>query len=150
VTVKSATITGAGFTASGQTFPLTLNPGQSVSLDLQFDPTTSGNATGQLTIVTNSSSNSTAVVSLTGSSSAHKVALNWDAPTGNDPIAGYNVYRAVAAASSYQRLNSRPNTDTTFTDSSVQSGQSYDYMVRSVDLSGVESKPSNKTTVTIP
>ncbi len=150
VTVKSVAIAGTGFSISRQTFPVTLNPGQSLSLDLQFDPTAAGNATGQLTISSNASSNATAVISLTGTGIAHKVTLNWDAPSGNEAIAGYNIYRATASATSYQRLNSRPNAGTAFTDSSVQSGKSYNYMVKTVNSNGVESKPSNQTTVTIP
>ena len=39
VTVNSGTLTGAGFTMSGATFPVTLNPGQTVTLTVQFDPT---------------------------------------------------------------------------------------------------------------
>ena len=66
VTINSATLSGAGFTVSGATFPVTLNPGQSVTLNVQFDPTAAGAVTGQLTIQSNSSTNSTAVVSLSG------------------------------------------------------------------------------------
>jgi hypothetical protein len=35
-------------------------------------------------------------------------------------------------------------------DSNVQSGQSYDYIVKSVDSSGVESTSSNQAAATIP
>jgi hypothetical protein len=66
VTVNAATLTGAGFTVSGATFPLTLNPGQKITLSLQFDPTVAGVATGQLTITSNSSTASTAVINLSG------------------------------------------------------------------------------------
>ena len=47
---------------SGATFPVTLNPTQSVTLNVQFDPATAGAATGQVTIQSNSSTNGTAVV----------------------------------------------------------------------------------------
>ena len=70
VTINSATLSGAGFTASGATFPVSLNPGQSVTLNVQFDPTTVGAATGQLTIQSDSSTNSTAVVNLSGTGTA--------------------------------------------------------------------------------
>ena len=66
VTINSATLSGTGFTMSGATFPVTLNPTQSVTLNVQFDPATAAAATGQLTIQSNSSTNGTAVVSLTG------------------------------------------------------------------------------------
>ena len=39
VTINSAALTGTGFTLSGGTFPVTLNPTQSATLNVQFDPT---------------------------------------------------------------------------------------------------------------
>jgi len=136
---------------SSETFPMTLASGQSVTLDLQFEPTKAGDATGQLTITSNSSSNATTVVSLSGKGSSHKVKLNWDAPaSGSGSIEGYNIYRAPGGTTSYQRLNSNPETSTSYTDTSVQSGETYAYVVKTVDSSGTESSPSNKTTVTIP
>jgi len=41
-------------------------------------------------------------------------------------------------------------TDTSYADTTVQSGQAYDYIVKSVNSSGVESAASNKTSVQIP
>ena len=70
VTINSATLSGTGFTVSGATFPVTLNPTQSVTLNVRFDPTAAGAAAGQLTIQSNSSTNSTAVVSLSGTGTA--------------------------------------------------------------------------------
>ena len=55
---------------SGATLPVTLNPNQSVTLNVQFDPTATGAATGQLTIQSNSSTNSTADVNLSGTGTA--------------------------------------------------------------------------------
>jgi fibronectin type 3 domain-containing protein len=42
------------------------------------------------------------------------------------------------------------SSQTAYTDMTVQSGKNYDYVVKSVDSSGVESTPSNTTTVAIP
>jgi hypothetical protein len=42
------------------------------------------------------------------------------------------------------------STGTTYADTTVQAGQIYDYIVESVDPSGVESAPSNTISVTIP
>jgi hypothetical protein len=85
-------------------------------------------------------------------STQHHVQLSWAAPgaTPSDPLAGYHVYRATAGTSSYQLLNSSIDTSTTYNDSSVQSGQTYDYVVKSVDTGGVESAPSNMTSVSVP
>ena len=66
ITINTATFTGAGFTVSGPTFPATLNPGQAVTLNIVFDPTAAAVVTGQLTINTNSPTNGTAVIGLSG------------------------------------------------------------------------------------
>jgi len=80
----------------------------------------------------------------------HKVALTWNAPGDNGtPIAGYRVYRMIAGASSYATLTSL-DTQPNYTDSTVQSGTTYDYVVTTLDSGGAESAPSNKTEVTIP
>jgi fibronectin type 3 domain-containing protein len=47
-------------------------------------------------------------------------------------------------------LNSSVDTQTTYVDSRVQSGLSYDYIVESVDGSGNESVPTSPIVVTIP
>ncbi len=66
-----------------------------------------------------------------------------------DPIAGYHVYRSAGSSSNYSMLSSL-DTQTTYTDTTVQSGSTYDYIVKSVDTKGVESAPSNPISVTIP
>ena len=153
VTVSSAVVSGTGFTVSGATFPLTLNPGQTATLTVQFDPTTAVAVTGQLTIVSNSSVNPTDNIILTGTgdSTAYEVNLTWDAPTSSsDPVASYNVYRAPTGSTSYQQINSSTVTTTAYTDTSVLDGQVYDYIVESVDAAGATSSPSNMAAVTIP
>jgi hypothetical protein len=153
VTVNSATVTGTGFSLAGSTFSATLTPGQTATLGVQFDPTAAGAVTGSLTIISSSSGNGTVVIPLTGTgtTSSYAVDLTWNAPTSStDPIAGYNVYRAPSGSSMYQLLNSSVDTQTTYTDSTVQSGQSYDYIVESVDDSGVASAPTSPIAVTIP
>ncbi len=152
VTVNAATITGAGFTTVGGSFPVTLNPTQTATLQIQFDPTTAGAVAGQLTISSNSSGGSTALVALsgTGASVAHSVDLSWDAPTNStDPVAGYNIYRSISGGT-MQLINSSPITQAVYVDNAVVSGSIYNYYAKSVDSSGVESTPSNEITVTIP
>lgn len=153
VTVSSAKVAGTGFSLSGMTFPVTLTPGQSAALNVVFDPTTTGSVSGQVTISSNSSTNPTATVTLsaTGVAATYQVNLAWTAPTSSpDPVAGYNVYRAPSGTGSYQLLGSTLSTVTTYVDSNVQTGLSYDYVVKSVDSSGVESTSSNTTTAKIP
>ena len=150
VTISAEAITGAGFTTPGATFPITLNPGQSATVNVQFDPTATGTATGQLTFTSDSSPNGTVVVSLSGTGVTHEVDLSWNAPaTSTDPVSGYNVYRSPSGSGAYQLISSTGITQTTYMDLAIQSGMSYDYIVKSFDASGVESDPSNSTSVTI-
>jgi fibronectin type 3 domain-containing protein len=154
LTVNSISVSGSGFSLTPIALPLNLNPGQSASITLTFDPTTTGSMTGQLAISSNSSTNPSLAIPLSGtatSPTSYQVNLTWQAPTSTtDPVSGYHVYRAASGTTSYALLNSALNTPTTYTDSSVQSGSSYDYMVKSVDASGMESSPSNTTTVNVP
>ncbi|HEY1904141.1 MAG TPA: choice-of-anchor D domain-containing protein [Terracidiphilus sp.] len=152
VTVNSAAITGTGFSMSGATFPMTLNSNQSATLNVQFDPTVTGSATGQLTISSNSSVNPAAVIGLsgTGQAAAYVVSVTWQAPTSStDPVAGYNIYRSLSGSATYQLLSSVAETQLAYTDNNVQNGQTYDYIVESVDESGNESVPSNMASVSI-
>jgi fibronectin type 3 domain-containing protein len=139
---------------SGITTPLTLSSGQTASLSIAFDPTTAVADTGTVTITSNSSSGATATIGLSGtgtSTTAYQVALTWEAPTSSSvPVTGYYVYRALSGSSSYTQLNSSADDSTTYTDSTVQSGSTYNYEVTSVGSAGVQSAPSPVYTATIP
>ncbi|MCU1224397.1 MAG: choice-of-anchor domain [Edaphobacter sp.] len=152
VTVSAAAISGAGFSIIGGSFPVTLNPNQSLTLQVQFKPTTSGSATGQLTISSDSAPGSTTLISLSGTGTAlpHEVDLSWNAPVSSpDPVAGYNIYRATAGGS-FQLINTSVQVQITYVDSTVSSGATYNYVVKSIDSGGIESDPSNQFAVTIP
>jgi hypothetical protein len=152
VTVNSATLTGTGFTMSGASFPVTLSPGQTVTLSLEFDPTAAGAATGQVAIASNSTANPSLAISLsgTGQAASYAVQLSWDAPSGSATVAGYNIYRAASGSTSYKLLNSSVNEPTTFEDSTVAASGSYTYIVETVSPSGSASVPSNTFAVVIP
>lgn len=151
ITISVGSVTGSGFSLNGAKFPMTVSPGTPATLSLQFDPSATGAATGQLTIANNSSNNANAVISLNGTGINHQVALSWNAPGGSsDPISGYNVYRATSGSSSYQKLNASADGQSTYTDTSAQSGSTYAYYVTTVDSTGAESTPSNTATVAVP
>jgi len=83
--------------------------------------------------------------------SGYEVNLAWDAPGSSDhPVVGYNIYRSADGGGTYRELNLSLVTQTAYTDSNVQSGLEYLYLVQSVDASGVGSLPSNMAVVTIP
>jgi len=84
-------------------------------------------------------------------STQHEVRLSWNAPTPtSDAVVGYNVYRATSGVSNYALVSSSPDAQTSYADTTVKSGLTYDYIVKSVDSQGVESVPSNSTSVTVP
>jgi hypothetical protein len=153
VTISSAVLAGTSFKMSGPTLPMTLTPGQTTTLGVQFDPTVVGAASGTLTVSSTSAGNGTASVALSGMgmSTSYAVDLAWDAPVNStDPVAGYNIYRSSSGSSSYQLLNSVAESQTTYVDTTVQVGESYDYIVESVDSSGVESAPTTPVAVVVP
>ncbi len=151
VTVSGATASGTGFSVSGATFPMTVNPGSSATINVAFNPTTAGAATGKLTIANNSTNSANAAIALTGTGISHQIALAWNAPADDaDPATGYKVYRATSGSSSYTLLNGSATSQTTYTDTSAQSGTTYQYYVTSVDKAGAESTPSNTATVVVP
>ena len=78
---------------------------------------------------------------------AHTVSLAWKASTSSN-VVGYNVYRGTTSGS-YGLLDSM-NASTSFTDSTVQNGQTYFYVVTAVDSSGMESPHSNVAQAIIP
>jgi hypothetical protein len=153
VTVSSLAVTGSGFSLAPVVLPQRLNPGQTTIVSVIYLPTTMGSTTGQLTISSDSSKNPTLTIPLsgTGTSTSYEVNLTWQAPSSStDPVAAYHVYRAPSGTTSYTLLNSTLATQTSYVDLTVQNGNSYDYVVKSADASGVESPPSNITTVSVP
>lgn len=151
VTVSSVAASGTGFSVSGATFPLTLNPGQTATLSIQFKAAAAGSVTGSLTIKSNASSTSTITVALSATGVSRAVDLNWSGPSNSSSaVSGYNIYRATGTSSSFQKLNSSVDQAASFVDGSVQATTTYQYYVTTVDSSGMESTPSNTATVAVP
>ena len=144
VTISSINTTGAGFTASGPTLPFTLQAGYSTPLGVTFCPTSGASVTGTVTVVSNAS-NSPTVISVSGTGQ-HNVALNWTASTSSG-VTGYDVYRSTNGGS-YTQIGSAPGT--TYTDSTVSAGQTYNYQVTAVTSSGQSAPASLPGPVTIP
>src|ERR1019366_1256507 len=55
LTISAAPASGSGFSLSGLTLPVTLTAGQSTSFTVLFSPTTSGSASGSVSITSNGS-----------------------------------------------------------------------------------------------
>jgi len=151
VTVNSYAIGSTEFTLSGLTFPFTLSTGQSAQFTVTFAPQMSGDAATTLSFASDAA-NSPTVENLTGTGVAapqHSVDLSWNASQSQD-IVGYNVYRGAQSGGPYLKINSGLDASTTYTDSSVQSGQTYYYVTTAVDGSGMESIYSNEAPAVIP
>ena len=147
VTISNVSVTGAGFSANGISSGLILGPTASATLNVILAPASAGSLTGNV-VITSNASNSPLPISLAGTGIQHLAILSWTAST--SVVTGYNIYRGTTSGGSYSRLNSSPNTSTTFTDSSVNSGQTYYYVTTSVNSSNVESVFSNQVTAVIP
>lgn len=76
------------------------------------------------------------------------VSLNWTPSTSSN--VNYNVYRATTPSGPYTKLTSTPVTTTSYTDTTVQSGQTYYYVATAVNTSNVESVYSNQATANVP
>ena len=77
----------------------------------------------------------------------HSATIGWAASV--SPVAGYNVYRESQPGGAV-KLTTRTVSGTQYTDKTVEAGHTYSYYVTSVDLKGIESKPSAKITATVP
>lgn len=138
LTVPSSVIIPSGMSSSGfGTVAAAVNSTQTVTLTASADGVTKTDIMQLLATL--------------APQTQHEVQLNWDAPTGSSvPIAGYRIYRSTNSNSTYQLINPSLETQTTYADTTVQGGTSYDYVVKTVDTAGAESAPSNTTAVTIP
>ena len=150
ITVSSADWSGEGYSVSGVTFPVTIAAGQSVPFNVTFAPQKDGASSGTITFLSDAS-NSPHAEALTASgaqASAHSVTLSWRSSTSN--TIGYNVYRGIQAKGPFSKINSSAHPSATFTDGSVQSGQTYFYVTTALNQRGKESGFSNRVQVTIP
>ena len=80
----------------------------------------------------------------------HSASITWD-PSSSTNVQGYKVYRSQTSGGPYSNVSGTLATSTlAFTDTSVLSGQTYFYVVTSIDANGLESPPSLQVNATIP
>jgi Abnormal spindle-like microcephaly-assoc'd, ASPM-SPD-2-Hydin/Protein of unknown function (DUF1573) len=151
VSVSSVTMSGSGYATTGLSAGEKLAVGQSATLTVVFAPATASTSSGDITITSNAS-NATLTIGLSGTgvqSSQPWVTLSWTASTSS--VAGYNVYRSTVSGGPYTiLLNSSLVTGLSYTDSTVEAGVTYYYVVVAVSASGVESSYSNQASATVP
>jgi hypothetical protein len=149
ISVSSANLNGAGYTLSGISFPATIAAGQSVPFTVTFSPSAAGNSSGNISFVSRFSTSNTETLSGSGMQPApHSVSLSWDPST--SAVTGYNVYRGTRTGGPYTRLNSALEAGTQYSDTNVQSGATYFYVVTALDASSQESGFSNETMAVMP
>lgn len=150
VTISAVSVSGAGFSDSGVNAGLILSPNQSATLKVGFAPTTAGSVSGWVKINSNAASSPQSVALSGNGMTSHSVSLAWSASSSSD-VVGYNVYRGTVSGT-YSKITSAPIGDTSYTDTTVQSGQNttYYYVVTAIDSTGAESTNSNQATATIP
>jgi len=150
ITISNVTIAGAGFLTTGVSSGLMLSPGQAATLTATFSPSTAGNVTGSVVVASNAT-NSPDTIALAGTGVAavnHSVALTWTASTST--VIGYNTYSGTTSGGPYAKLTSAPEASTAYTDSTVQAGQTYYYVVTAVNSANEESAYSTQVSATIP
>ena len=78
-----------------------------------------------------------------------KVTLNWE-ESSDVAVVGYNIYRSNVSGGPYGKLDSTLDARNTYTDTTVQPGETYYYVLTAVDYAGVESSYSAQVIVTVP
>jgi hypothetical protein len=150
VAVSQVAVSGAGYTLTGGSTPVTVSPSQTLTLATQFSPTVAGSDTGTISIASNATG-SPATVSLSGTgvtSAQHSVELTWGASSSS--VSGYNVYRGTVSGGAYTKINSSLIAQLSYTDANVQNGSTYYYVTTAVDSTGSESTYSNQVSASIP
>lgn len=150
VTISNVTVSGAGFNVTGVSSGLILAPGQAATLTATFTPSGVGTVTGNVSVAS-TATNSPDNIALSGTgiaSVSHFVVLNWTPSTST--VIGYNTYFSAVSGGPYTKLTSTPDAAASYTDTSVQAGKTYYFIVTAVDAGNVESIYSNEASALIP
>jgi hypothetical protein len=149
ITSLALTGTNASDFDQSNTCGSSLAAGTNCPIVVWFTPSIAGTEAASLSI-TDNASGSSQTVSLSGTGT-HDVILSWTAST-TPGVVGYDVYRgATSGGESATPLNSSPINGTTYTDATVQAGQTYYYVVTAVASDDVtQSAGSNQVSATVP
>jgi predicted phage tail protein len=152
VTIQKLSFSNSVFSDSSVSLPVTLSRGQSLNVKVSAHPASTAQQ-GALTI-TSTGNNPTVSLSETATTKkppSHSVTLTWGAPaSGSDSVDSYQISRAVSGSTKYSVVGTATADSTTYTDTSVQAGQTYVYEIRPVDQEGTAGSPSSTITLAIP
>jgi fibronectin type 3 domain-containing protein len=101
--------------------------------------------------VASNATNSPDSIALSGTGVAavnHSVALSWSPSTSQ--VIGYNAYYSMQSGGPYTKMTGSPVATPSYTDSNVQPGQTYFFVVTSVNSSNVESSYSGEASALVP
>ena len=151
INISNVSISGSGFGASGVPAGTILTIGESATLNVTFTPVAAGSVTGSVAVVSNATPSPT-MTTLAGigmsATVSHSAALAWTASTST--VVGYNAYSSTVSGGPYTKLTATPTASTTYSDTTVQSGKTYYYVVTAVNSSNTESVLSSEVSATIP
>lgn len=150
VTISSDELTSSEFALHGLALPVTIPSGTTILAKVQFTPSQSGTAQGEVKF-SGDAINSPTVEQMTGTGvkpNSHSVDLSWQ--DGDKSIVGYNVYRGGQSGGPYKKINSALDSSTSYTDSNVGAGHTYYYVTTAVNSAGQESGYSNQSKAVIP
>jgi hypothetical protein len=85
----------------------------------------------------------------TSEPAGHFVTLTWVPPTSAD-VAAYNVYRSKSAIGPFLRTATVAAANHEYVDKSVETGDTYYYVLTSVSLEGMESADSTSAIAPVP
>jgi hypothetical protein len=146
LTISSASTSGPGFSVSGINLPVALNSGQSIKFNVNFVPSNGGTATGSVSLANNGAAPLQVLLSGTGvAPTPHSVLLSWSPSTS---ATGYNIYRSLQTGGPYVKNGYAAGTS--YTDLSVNSGQTYFYVLTAVNAQNLESGYSTEVRAAIP
>jgi hypothetical protein len=73
--------------------------------------------------------------------------INWDA-TSDEDIAGFNIYRSTSSGEGYTKIASVGSSESSFTDSDLEDGKTYYYVITAYDSSESETSDSTEASAT--
>lgn len=80
LTITQASVSGTGFSMTGLSVPVTINAGKNTTFNADFSPTSTGSATGSITLTSNAP-NSPMTISLSGTGAAATLTLTATPPS---------------------------------------------------------------------
>ena len=142
----TATVTITAAQGGGISVPVTLTvtPGSAPNSTSSSTPSSTSTSTPSSTPTPTTTSSSTTPTTTSSSTTA---SLSWSPPTNNTGVAGYNVYVGTASGVYGPPIN--VGNVTSYLMNNLVIGNTYYFVVKDYNTSGVESAPSNEVSKSI-